>query len=177
MPDVHINDGGTWRTASEVFINDNGTWREAKEIWINDNGTFRQVFVTTPLVLDIPDFTALSIVSSPSSAQAVIRVDSDGKLYRTNGGTSVIYYSDWVSSLTEFTNSDYEVRASYVSGIVPVGTLNTWQPISSDRQWSLNRTANGVSTSVIDITIREIANSANFDTFRVTLTARVEAGF
>lgn len=45
---LHINDGGTWKTA-EFWLNDQGTWKRP-QVWVNDLGTWKIVETPTTAV-------------------------------------------------------------------------------------------------------------------------------
>lgn len=39
---ISVNDGGTWKSATEVWVNDGGTWKKATGVYVNKNGTWVQ---------------------------------------------------------------------------------------------------------------------------------------
>lgn len=100
----------------------------------------------------LSNLTAGSVANRPASADAVYTLRTDG--VRVASGNA---NENWLSPATNV--ADYEVMATYISGEAPTGgTLSSWLPFSSDRTWSLVRTVDGISTGVIRIEIRAIAN-------------------
>lgn len=80
--------------------------------------------------------------SSTSSPHAGWKFGRDGKLYRNQSPSSVnwVYYSDWISAPTSTIGDGYEIRATYVSGLMnPPNSLNSgvgsWLGLSTDQAW------------------------------------------
>lgn len=70
-------------------------------------------------------------------------------------------------------NSDYQVRATLVSGPSPTGdALGSWLSLNSSRAWQIaNANPGTVVTSVITVEIRKVANSQIVDTATITIKA------
>lgn len=66
---------------------------------------------------------------------------------------------------------DYQVRATFVSGTVPVGTLGSWLSLGTTRTWSLTQSGEGEKTCVLTIEIRLLSTGVILDTATVTLRA------
>lgn len=108
------------------------------------------------------------------TATAGYRIDSDGGAYSIVGAVGGLLETWLLGGL----NSDYEVRATLVSGDTPTGTLNTWQVCSTDRSWSVTATGGGgiQSSCVLTIELRDAASPNTVrDSASITLTARSES--
>ena len=164
---LHINDASTWRTIAGVYVNDNGTWREIQEVYVNDNGTWRSVHVND--VITIEDFEASSIGSS-GTRTALYRLASSGNIEATNGTNTVVDIGDWITPQNNMAN--YECRATMVSGILSSGTINAWQSLSVDRQWTVLRASPGSNQAIITVEIRRAIDAVVLDSATITLTAQ-----
>jgi hypothetical protein len=65
--------------------------------------------------------------------------------------------------------SSYQIRATKISGATPVGTLDTWLSLSSNRTWSLTDAAGATGTKTCKLTI-EIRDAAAPNTLRDSAT-------
>jgi hypothetical protein len=70
--------------------------------------------------------------------------------------------TNWVTPTSAASN--YEVRATKVSGVNPSGLLNTWLPCTSDRYWTVLIVGQGQESSVLTIEIRDAATGTILDT-------------
>lgn len=122
----------------------------------------------------------ISIASDSISADAVYETDSDlqsasygilasGLIFAeatsTNNGLTINGVTDgtnWVTPTSAASN--YEVRATKVSGVNPSGLLNTWLPCTSDRYWTLLIVGGGQESCVLTIEIRDTATGTIRDT-------------
>lgn len=78
--------------------------------------------------------------------------------------------------LTGGAASDFECRAVLVSGSTPSGTMSTWLALSSARSWSITRTTVGISQSVFDVTIRDVATAGATVSVTGRVTITIENG-
>lgn len=93
------------------------------------------------------------------------RVDSDGNIYATTVSSGV--YTSQGAWLNSGTNSDFQVKASKISGLnLTSGTLDQWLTCSTDRTWY--RTASTGSIT-LQLTIRSISTGIILDTCQVVL--------
>jgi len=94
------------------------------------------------------------------------RLDSDGSAYRRLGSTAYTAISgEW---LLTGSNSDYEARATLVSGSTPsTGTLDSWLGLGTDRTWTLTSTSS--AQSVLTIEIRDATTLEVLDSATITL--------
>jgi hypothetical protein len=66
--------------------------------------------------------------------------------------------------------SDYEIRATHISGDVPVGTYDTWLQLNTARNWTLTENAVGTLSGVIFIEIRLIGTTPAGTSATITMT-------
>ena len=113
------------------------------------------------------------LVTHPDNAEARYRLNSSGA-EQTYTSTDLAYTTvgTW---LVSGTNSQFEVRATAVSGTVTSGTMNTWETLSTSREWTAAKTFSvGVKQAVITIEIRRASTGAVVDTATVDLGAEIE---
>lgn len=128
------------------------------------------------------DIAPLSVYNStavsPADSRIEIRFDTDGRIRQAeNGGTFNADGSWWTAAPSTGIGNDYEIRATTVSGsAINIGTLNTWQALSSNRTYGMLETTNGNTTrsGVVLFEIRDTATSTVRDSYELTLTANVE---
>lgn len=121
--------------------------------------------------ISITNTTATDITTSPSDATAGYRLDSDGKVYRIEGASTVVY-EDWV--VPNGNAGNYESRVTVVSGALTTGNANIWEALSIDRTWTVSETGIGTRTCTFDVEIRDAATLVVKDTAQITITATVE---
>ena len=113
------------------------------------------------------------LVTDPDNAEARYRLNSSGA-EQTYTSTALAYTTvgTW---LVSGTNSQFEVRATAVSGTVTSGTMNTWEALSTSREWTAAKTFSvGVKQAVITIEIRKASTGVIVDTATVDLGAEIE---
>lgn len=85
------------------------------------------------------------------------RIDADGFTYVFSGGSPIQDLS-WISPQSGMSN--YDVRATWLSGDVPSGSaLSTWLNLSADRTWNWG----GTVTSRINVEIRQSSTGSIID--------------
>lgn len=107
---------------------------------------------------------------SPNTASATLRIVAglDNEVQGLAGATVVPKYV-WLLSGSA---SDYEFRATALSGTTPAGTFGSWNDAgTADCSWALNRSTDGVSTGEITIECRRKSDSAVIATCVFTFTA------
>lgn len=93
---------------------------------------------------------------------------STGDFYKYFNGTPVVT-SSWLTPATNM--GDYEIRATLNSGTTPdVGTIGTWEALSTTREWTLTSAGSSVSCELF-IEIRWTGNNVVQDSATYTLTA------
>lgn len=119
----------------------------------------------------ISDQTISHSVFDAGTAQAGYVVDSDGKAYRNVGGSLGAIAGEW---MLRGVNSDYEVRATKVTGVNPSGSaLGSWLPCTSDNDWFVTDTGGGGTTTscTLTIEIRDDVSLVVLDSASITLEA------
>ncbi len=109
------------------------------------------------------------IVPSPTDATASYQLANTRDVVISPGSTS----DDWADAA--LTASDFECRATIVSGSVSTGTTGSWLGLGTSRTWTRTRTSNveGDDVVVLTIEIRDVATSTVQATATITLTASV----
>lgn len=124
-------------------------------------------------VVMLPATISVSDTAIGSSARAQIEFLSDGR-YRGNGENPPSgNYVDTASGI----GSAYEIMATHVSGTQASGSpFNVWINLGgSNIRWFVTAgTGFNVTSSILDVQIRQVADNTNIDNTRVTLTATTE---
>lgn len=105
---------------------------------------------------------------SPNDAYAEIDFRTDGGIYTHNG----VKIGSWIFP-NSLANSNWQIRATQVSGTIDYGTLNTWLSLGVSRSWAEEELAIGSDQSVLTIELRynggDVVKSRNY-----TITAEVD---
>lgn len=122
--------------------------------------------------ISIADRTASSLTTSPTTATATYRLETDGDIGASAGNNTVVDVGDWVSPKGGASDA-YEARATIVSGSLTSGTTGTWQGLGTQRTWTLNQPSAGTgpATCVFTLEIRRASDSVVLDTATITLSA------
>lgn len=174
---VSVNDGGTWRPATEVYVNDAGTWREIQEIYVNDGGTWRLVFSASNATISNATYT--DSVATPTNASTEFFLESDGDIGLARTGTSggaTVDIGDWLSPKTGM--SGFDVRCTVSTGALTSGDTCdgvTWLNLAATKSWRVARISDtpGLNSAAIILEIRKAG--AVQDTATITLEAAVTA--
>jgi hypothetical protein len=162
--------GGTERLVSRWFaVDSGGTARRANRVFVVDSGgTARLIFSGD--VISISDVTAASETIRPAAAPvASYRLASDGDIDHTSGTNTISDAGDWITPKTNM--ALYECRATMISGTLTSGTTGSWMALSSDRTWTLTRTADGTSTASFTLEIRRASDGTVMDTATIGFEA------
>lgn len=103
------------------------------------------------------------------SASVSIIFESDGDIIESGTNSGVTDRGDWLAPKAS-APSDYEIRATLVSGSVTSGTMNTWLALTSNRTWSRARIPVGTTECQVLFEIRKGAGAV-LDSCTVTMTA------
>lgn len=134
----------------QVHTNVAGTWQDCKQVWTNVGGTWQLVFER----LNITDRTIADNVAQPGSAEARIRLNTDGTLdtYLANGGGYSTVSNEWLQLSRTGAGSDWRVRATLNSGTLTSGTTGSFLALSTAREWTVSRSVTaGGSEAVITL--------------------------
>jgi hypothetical protein len=175
---TEVKHAGAWRTIDGVEVKHSGAWRDVKTIEVRHSGAWRTVYQLEAIALPTSISSTGLDVTSPYSALAGVKVDTDGYMYRivSNAWSQVSGTDYWINDKAA-TKSNYECKLTG-TGSTPNHyglSLNTWYTLSSDRSWGLHQTTVGVKTFDGTLYIREIADTSNQVTCSISLD--VEAGF
>lgn len=153
----------TWTNTGEPVC-ESGTLRQTQT---NQCGTTRVVDtgVSCGGAIFFPQMVrAQQALPGATSVTARYQVDAFGTVYKVGPPITSLLHNWLVSGVA----SDYEVRMTYVSGIVFAGeALGTWLPMTSDRQWRLSHSGtegNSQGTGLIECrlaTTHEVVSSAS----------------
>lgn len=119
-----------------------------------------------PNIITLSDTTSTGV----KGRTAGVIVANTGAFYNYISNTPVVI-SNWISPLTNF--DQFEVRATLSSGDSPTGgTLDTWQELSTSRNWTLSSiVVDETLSSTLLIEIRWTGNNVVQDSCTVTLNA------
>ena len=101
---------------------------------------------------------------------ATYTVNTSGIVQKTEGASTTTLET-WLQAGA---SSDYEVRATVLSGDTPTGSaLATWMALSTSRAWTLTDAVNdGIAlTCSLQIEIRDSATGTVQDTATITITS------
>lgn len=104
----------------------------------------------------------------PDAATAFYELQSDGDTLTSLGAGS-----DWLVGST--TGSNYECRATLVSGTLTSGTTGSWLALSSDRRWSVTRSSLGIKSCTFTLEIGLAGANTAIKTATITITAQVSS--
>jgi hypothetical protein len=115
--------------------------------------------------------SGVSVYSAGAGTQtATYTLESDGDVVTATTGGGSVDAGDWIVPKAS-APSDYEVRATLVSGTLSTGTTGSWLALSSNRSWTLQRVTVGAATQVtLTIEIRK-GSGAVLASATVTLDA------
>jgi hypothetical protein len=115
--------------------------------------------------------SGVSVYSAGAGTQtATYTLESDGDVVTATTGGGSVDAGDWIVPKAS-APSDYEVRATLVSGTLSTGTTGSWLALSSNRSWTLTRVVVGVADQVeLTIEIRK-GSGATLASATVTLDA------
>lgn len=121
----------------------------------------------------ISNQTISGACTSPCTATAGWQANANGHARKNINGTWSNIAGEWLRPSFDGDEADrFEVRATEFSqsgAATRTGTMNTWQPLTLTRSWTIVTSTGGVKDWVIDFEIREIADTGNTDTARITM--------
>lgn len=101
-----------------------------------------------------------------ATVYATYTLESDGDIVK-NEDSTIVDMGDWITPKSRMT--DYEVRATIVSGSVEGGVTGSWLDFSTDRFW----TKSDPGTVEMTIEIRDAATSTVRDSATITIVVGV----
>jgi len=127
------------------------------------------VSITRVSGISLNSKTVQQVVTDPANALASYTLANTRAVQVSPGSTS----DEW--AVSGITASDYEARATVVSGSVSGGTTGSWLGLGTSRTWERNRTTIGTSEVVLTIEIRDVATSTVRATASITLRGIVSS--
>lgn len=118
MPDLRVNDAGTWKAATP-WVNDAGTWKKPQSVWVNDAGTWKQVWVA--VTFDRPDGYSAFGTSAAAGSLSITASQPVVWTYTKSGQGNVNIASG--ATATTITFSAQKLQSGYV--VITVGS-HTW---------------------------------------------------
>lgn len=109
--------------------------------------------------------------SFSGAAIAAVRIANDGRVYHGQNGS----FSNQAAWLLSGSASQFEIRATLVSGYVPE-TTGSWLALSSTREWSCTDATQDFSPeeAVLTLEIRRVGTTTVLASANWTLTASRE---
>lgn len=132
----------------------------------------RNFYGTSDGVVAITDQTISS--GDAITATSTYRISHNGNVYGIVNGGSPSLIEQWCTPTSA--SSDYEVRATVVSGSLSAGTAGTWFSLGSPSvpEWSAQETTSGFTTyCVLTIEIRTVVGAVVVDSATITLETTV----
>ena len=115
--------------------------------------------------------------TSPADARVEIKFLTNGHIQISiNASAFTNDGSWWTAAPSTGIGNDYEIRATTVSGsAINIGTLNTWQALSSDRTYGMLETSNTTTarTGTVRFEIRHVATSTIRGTYDLFMSVNV----
>jgi hypothetical protein len=165
-----VNVSGTYKDIDAASVNISSVWKTVAKIHANVSGTWEEVWPNITIAASLTTRTVSSTAVDPSSANCYYKIGSDGDVY--GGSTTTNFLEVWRDTGS---NPDFEVRATYVSGVVPTGTFNSWLDPATAPEWVLGRSGVGTNQTVMDVEIRNSSTLAVLTTARITMNATVNS--
>lgn len=140
MP-FHVGVGGAWKEASKAYVGVGGAWKEVQGMWVGVGGAWKQFYQNLTVTLAGGTFQHTTI--SPTNAISGVVIDSDGYVYRRNGG-NYVQLALWLVSGAA---ADCECRWTTTSGGLTTGTAGAWLNCGTDREFNVITTTNGFDSN------------------------------
>lgn len=117
-------------------------------------------------LITISDTTVIGSEPDPNDVMTSYQINSNGRIY--DNGNDV---GSWVTPNAAASN--YQVRATIISGSITGSSLGTWLAVSGLPTWNLNKIGGGVGVIYGSITleIRDTATSTVRDTATISFQA------
>lgn len=147
-----------------------GAWVALTTAKRKTGGVWVDLFPSSPTAATT-DRTVSAVSLSPTDATTSYVVNTSGVIQEAvNGVTTNL--ETWILSGV---SSDFEVRATAVSGAVTSGTMGTWIAATTSPVWTKNRinNASGIDTASFTLEIRRVSDSVVVDSSTITMSAEV----
>jgi hypothetical protein len=160
---LSVGVSGTWKTVAQLSVGVGGAWKTVTAGWVGVAGVWKQFYAA----LDLIGGYAYAQSTSPADATATYALTNTGLEQRTG-----LSDNTWLLSGSA---SDYDVRATLLTGTLTSGTTGSWLSLGTTRSWVRTRTLNIPGTDVVTLTIDlSLAGAATIiATASVTIEAEV----
>lgn len=126
---------------------------------------------TSAPVISITNQTVTNSTSTPATATAGYRLNSNGKVYGESPAGNFGFLEDWVTP--NGAASSYEALVTVTSGSLSSGTSGSWLALSSTRDWTVTRTTLGTNSCTFTVDIRKVGTTTVLDSATITIEAEV----
>ena len=162
---LHVGVGGVSKDVPDLWVGVSSVWKKVSDVWVGVGGVWKQAYQS--IAVNLLGLDPYDAQPTPADATATYSLTSGG-LETATGASS----STWLLSGAA---SDYDVRATVVSGTLTTGTTGSWLNLGTTRTWTKVRTSNisGIDTVSLTIEISLAGAGVAIATATVDLTAEV----
>lgn len=169
-PEITLGTSGGNKVLTELYVGTSGGNKQVTEVWVGTSGGNKLVYTSETVSISNLSVTATGFPTQT----ATYTLESDGDVISTTTDFGSSDQGDWITPKSA-APSDYQVRATVVSGSLSSGTTGSWLVLTSNRSWTRSRATEGVDTCVLTIEIRKGTGSV-LSTATITLTAEAFGG-
>lgn len=157
------------KEVTEVYLGTSSGNKQLTEVWLGTSSGNKLVYSSESV--SISNLTVYSFSFSISTARYTL--ESDGDIITATTSLGAVDAGDWITPKSA-APSDYQVRATLVSGTLTSGTTGTWLELTTNATWTRNAaTANTYNECVLTIEIRKGTGSVLTS---ATITLQAERG-
>jgi len=165
MP-VSVGVGGANRLLAGIWVGVGGAWRAVSGGSVGVGGAWRLVHAA---VAFLSSYSAAHTALTPANANARIRIDVDGHVYRVLGAIE----TDLGVWLPAGNPADYDAFVTLDSGTLTTGSTGTVS-LGISQTWHVQRSGLGTSTANLSLSIRLAGTSSEIDSTTILLSATVD---
>jgi len=164
---ISVGVGGVNRTVAAMWVGVSGVWRAVSRLDTGVSGVWR--FGFSPVTF-ATGYSASATALSPSNANARIRFDADGHVYRVLNAIE----TDVGTWLTAGDSANFDAFATLTSGTLTSGTVGSAVNLGLSPTWHVQKSGFGTVNAVVDVSIRLAGTSTEVDSTTLTLSATVD---
>jgi hypothetical protein len=159
---------GAWRPINKISVLKSGAWHTVSNGWVLKSGAWHPFF--NNLQVQLFNTTAARGTTAPTNAAAVMEIRTDGHLWSSNIGGTMIDRFAW---LVGGTVGSFEAAMTYLSGdaLTSGPASGVFANLGSTQQWILLRTAIGSASGTQRCDIRPAGGGAILATATMTFNA------
>lgn len=119
------------------------------------------------------DRTVSASALSPADATALYEVNFNGQVREALNNAASTFVENWLLSGV---NTDYDVRATIVSGALSSGPVGVWTSGATGSAWTVARTSNlaGTTSCTFTLELRRTSDLVVIDSSTIILNATVD---